>query len=395
MLSKKFLFNRLEFAGSLGDLGTLIPLSVGMIVFNGLNLTIVFLIVGLFYILTGLYFRLPIPVQPLKVVAAVAIAFPEKITAPVISATGIIFGIILLFLAGTGIIKWLARLFTKPVIRGIQVALGLILISRGIGFIIDPDLFIQGSNISFPLAGIPVNIIIGITGTLITLYLLSSSRFPAALILILAGAVIGIFYGALEGITLEIGPKPLSIGWPALSDFYNAFFLLILPQIPLTIGNAIIGTTDTAHNLFTGNENLQRSTNRGFSTSMGLVNLVTGFLGGMPVCHGSGGLAAHYRFGARTGGSNIMIGLIFIFIALVFGKIGISILSIIPNSVLGILLLFAGLELTLLLKDTHDRKDLFIVFIIAGTCITTKNMGIAFLAGIIIEWVIRMRKIEV
>ncbi len=120
-------FDRIEFAGSLGDLGTLIPLSIALITVTHLNFTAVFLLVGLFYLATGLYYRLPIPVQPLKVVSAIAIAFPEKISLSVMSAAGLLFGALLIFLACTGIIDRLAKFFTKPIVRGIQLGLALLL----------------------------------------------------------------------------------------------------------------------------------------------------------------------------------------------------------------------------------------------------------------------------
>lgn len=388
-------FDRLEFAGSLGDLGTLIPLSMGMILITGLNLTSVFLVVGLFYILIGIYYRLPIPVQPLKVVAAIAIAFPDKITVPIISATGFIFGGVLLLMAWTGIIDWVAKFFTKPIVRGIQLGLGLILLTRGIGFIQNPNLFMQEAHGVTALAGIPVNPVLGILGVILVLFLLSSKRFPAALVIVAAGAVIGVGFGALKGVAFDLGPTPIEVTWPSVGDFWSALFLLVIPQIPLTLGNAIIGTTDAVRSLFGEGNQIKRATHRGFATSMGLANIGVGVLAGMPVCHGAGGLAAHYRFGARTGGSNVMIGFVFFIIALAFGKIGISLLSAIPNSVLGVLLLFAGLELTLLLKDVKERKDLFVAFAIAGISLATHNMGIAFVAGIFIERLIRAGKLDV
>ncbi len=144
-----FKFDRVEFAGSLGDLGTLIPLSVALMVITGLSATSVLLMVGIFYILSGLYYRLPIPVQPLKVVAAIAIASPAKISLPIIAASGVIFGLILLSLALTGLIDWLAKFFTKPIVRGIQLGLGLILINKGISFVLRPELFINKQSKTF------------------------------------------------------------------------------------------------------------------------------------------------------------------------------------------------------------------------------------------------------
>lgn len=388
-------FDRVEFAGSLGDLGTLIPLSVGLMVVTGLSVTPVLLIVGLFYVCAGLYYKLPIPVQPLKVVAAIAIAYPVKITVPVIAASGIILGVILLLLSITGLIDWLAKFFTKSVVRGIQLGLGLILISKGIEFIGRQELFIHKTTVLSTFAGLPINLIIGVLSVLVVLLLLSSRRFPAALVIVISGMVVGVSFGALKDVEFVLGPTQVEIFRPSMNDLMSAFVLLVIPQIPLTIGNAVMGTTDVCMTLFGKGDATKRATHKGFSTSMGLINIMAGFIGGMPVCHGAGGLAAHYRFGARTGGSNIMIGCVFLLIALVFGSIGISLLSSIPNAVLGVLLLFAGLELALLIMDVKEKRDLFVTFLIAGIGFATTNMGIAFFTGIIVVYLMKWRDIQV
>ncbi len=388
-------FDRVEFAGSLGDLGTLIPLSVALMVITGLSVSSVLLMVGLYYILSGIYFKLPIPVQPLKVVSAIAIAYPEKITLSVMGAAGVIFGIILLLLAVTGLINWLAKFFTKPIMRGIQVGLGFILINKGISFILRPDLLIQGTGEHLTFFGISYNLIIGILGVIIVLLFISSKRFPAAILIVTAGIVTGIISGSLKGVNLTLGPTTIEIVKPSTSDFINALILLVIPQIPLTLGNAVMGTADTCFALFGKGELTRKTTYRAFGVSMGLMNILTGAVAGMPMCHGAGGLAAHYRFGARTGGSNIMIGSIFLITALVFGKIGISLLSSIPNAILGVLLLFAGLELALLIRDLKEKRDFFISFLIAGIGLATTNMAIAFFSGIIVMYLIRWRNIEI
>lgn len=395
MRIRTFEFNLRELAGSIGDFGTLIPLSIALITINGLGFTPVFLMVGLFYLLAGLYFKLPIPVQPLKVVAAIAIASPDKVTPEVLSATGILFGVFLLVLALTGAIDWVSKLFTKPIVRGIQLGLGFILITKGINFIKEKDLFIEDLTNEAAIGSVPVNVIIGIIAIALVLFLLNSKRFPAALVIVGAGVIVGAAYGAFEDTKWDFGPTDIDLFTPELSDYWIALYLLVIPQIPLTIGNAIIGTTDTARNLFGTDNATRRATNRGFCTSMGLANIPVGFLAGMPMCHGAGGLAAHYRFGARTGGANIMIGLFFVIIALAFGIVGISILSSIPYAVLGVLLLFAGIELALLVRDVTEKEDLFVVFLIAGIGLATTNMGIAFGAGIIVAQLIRWAKIRI
>ncbi len=387
-------FDRVEFAGSLGDLGTLIPLSVALVMITGLSVTTVLMMTGLFYVACGLYYKLPIPVQPLKVVSAIAIAYPDKISLPIMGAAGMIFGLLLLLMALTGLIDWLARFFERAIMRGIQLGLGLILIHKGIGFVLRPEIFLHQAGV-VSLLGIPVNLIIGIIAGLLTLLLLSSRRFPAALVVVSAGWGVGILFGAMAGAGLELGPTPVQLCKPSVEEFVNALFLLVIPQIPLTLGNAVMGTADTCCTLFGKEASTGKATYRAFATSMGLVNLIIGAIGGMPVCHGAGGLAAHYRFGARTGGSNLMIGLLFLIIALAFGRIGISCLSAIPNAVLGILLLFAGLELALMIRDVIERKELFVSLLIAGIGFATTNMGAAFFVGIIVINLIKWRKIEI
>jgi SulP family sulfate permease len=128
---------------------------------------------------------------------------------------------------------------------------------------------------------------------------------------------------------------------------------------------------------------------------MSFANFTAGSISAMPMCHGAGGLAAHYRFGARSGGSNLMIGAIFIAIAMLFGKVAVSVLSLIPVSILGVLLFFAGLELAMLIKDVEKREDFFITFAIAGIGLATMNMGYAFIAGMVMKWVMDKAKIEI
>lgn len=395
MRLRSFEFNLRELSGSIGDFGTLIPLSIALITINELSFTSVFLMVGIFYFLSGLYFRLPIPVQPLKVVAAIAIASPDKVTLPVMAATGIIFGIFLLLLSLTGLIDQLARLFTKPIVRGIQLGLGFILITRGIDLIKDKDLFVEGLTNEAMAGSVPVNLIIGLVAIVLVIFLLNSRKLPAALVIVIAGIVTGAAYGAFDDTVWDFGPADMEFFTPGLDEYTTALYLLVLPQIPLTIGNAVIGTTDTAQSLFGTGRSTRRATNIRFATSMGLANIPTGFLGAMPMCHGAGGLAAHYRFGARTGGSNMMIGLIFVLIALTLGTAGVSILSSIPQSVLGVLLMFAGLELAILVRDVKKKDELFIVSLIAGIGLATTNMGIAFGAGIIVSQLIKRTRAEI
>lgn len=386
-------FSRLELSGAFGDLGTMLPIVLGMILINGLSPSTVFLTFGLFYLFAGLYYRLPIPVQPLKAVGAIAIAYPGEITEPVIGAAGVIFGAILLVLAHTGMVDRIAKLFSPAVVRGIQLTLGLIFLRKGIELIVHKNLFMSGAP--GYLTGLPLNLFIGIGVFVMVLILLNNARYPAALAALVVGIVLGLVLGGFNGQHLALGPTPIRLIQPTLAEAWTALIMLVLPQIPLTIGNACVGTADTCATLFGDNPQLSRAKAGKFAWSMGLINFPAGFFGAIPMCHGTGGLAAHYRFGARTGGAPVMIGLVFILFALVLGEFGFSLLAVIPQSVLGVLLVFAGLELCPLLRSLKTNEEYFVALLIAGIALVVPNMAWAFGIGIGMDLLIRRLQIKV
>ncbi|MBA3030818.1 MAG: sulfate permease [Desulfobacteraceae bacterium] len=389
----RFLFDRVELAGSFGDLGTLLPIVVGMILINKLSPTTVFLSFGLFYIITAFYFRLPIPVQPLKAVGAIAIAFPDRITEPVIGASGVIFGVLLLLFSLTGIIDKLAKIFTPPVVRGIQLSLGLVFLRKGIELIVNKNLFMSGVVGKFPGSGI--NLILGVLVFAMVLLLLDNRKVPAAIAAIAVGILAGLSLGGLDGQKLSFGPTKIHVLSFSLNDLWIAFIMLILPQIPLTIGNACVGTADTCSTLFPADPRLSKTKAGNFALTMGLANLPAGFFGAVPMCHGTGGLAAHYRFGARTGGAPLMIGVILVILALAFGDAGFTFLTLLPNSVLGVLLIFAGLELCPLIRSLKSNEEYFVALLISGIALAVPNMAWAFGTGIAVDWFIRKAKIKI
>jgi sulfate permease, SulP family len=391
--TKRPRFDRIEFAGSLGDLGTLLPIVVAMILINKLSPSVVFLSFGLFYLITGYYYRLPVPVQPLKAVGAIAIAYPLLITESVIGASGIIFGVILLLLSISGTVNTLAKLFTQPVVRGIQLSLGLVFLRKGIELIVQKNLFLSGVAGSF--SEYNLNLILGIVVFLMVLALLDNKKLPAALAALAVGIIAGLAFGGFDSLRFSIGPTKIGVISPTLKDFWTAFIMLILPQVPLTIGNACVGTADTCCTLFPKNPLLSKTKAGNFALTMGLANLPAGFFGAVPMCHGTGGLAAHYRFGARTGGAPIMIGALFVVMALVFGEFGFTLLAMIPNSVLGVLLIFAGLELCPLIRSLKTNEEYFVAILISGIALAVPNMGWAFGIGIAADLFIRKMKIKI
>ena len=214
--------------------------------------------------------------------------------------------------------------------------------------------------------------------------------------LIVLGIAVGVLLGKpLDREALALGfhlPGPVPYGWPGWHDLVWVIPVLVLPQLPMTIGNAIISNTDLTREYFPGKAG--RVNNRSVSISQGLANLASFFLGGIPMCHGAGGLAAHYRFGARTAGSNFYIGGIFLVLALVFGENIVSVLRLLPLSILGVLLTFAGLQLALMIQDLQDRKDLFVALFMLGIALAS-NLGVAFIVGIIVAYAFKSEKLTV
>jgi SulP family sulfate permease len=385
-----FIFNRLEFSGSLGDLGTLLPIAIAMIVLNGLNVTNVMVTVGMFYVIAGIYFKVPVPVQPMKVIGAYAIAV--GLTPAQIVSASLWMGICVLFMGTTGLIHIIGKYTPKSTIRGVQLGVGIILMTKGLDFMINPD-----PNLAIQSLG-PVNmgIILGIIGMALTFLLLENKKIPAAVIVISAGILLGLFIGKpVEFSKLKIGfnvPMPFPYGMPAWSDLMWVIPALVLPQLPMTIGNAILSNTDLMHEYF--GKRAHRATYRSIANSQGIADIVSFIWGGIPMCHGAGGLAANYRFGARTAGANIMIGSIFVLLGILFGQNAIIILNLLPMSILGVLLVFAGAQLALMIRDLTERKDLFVALVMLGITLTV-NLATAFICGIFIAYALKSEKINV
>lgn len=393
-------FNRLEFAGSLGDLGTLLPLTIGLILINGLSPTGLFLSVGLLYVLSGSYYGVPVPVQPMKVIGAYSIA--TAMTVSQVSASGLLIGVILLVIGATGAITFIGRYIPKSVVRGVQLSTGTLLMVQGIKLMLGTSKLqlLQQSAEPFlvldSVGPLPIGIIIGMAGGLLTLLLLDNKKIPAGLVVVSGGLALGLLFGNHETLDqIKPGiyiPQFLPFGWPTRADFTFALLALVLPQIPMTLGNAVIAYADLSKEYF--GEYSGKVTYPAACITMGLANLLSAFIGGMPLCHGAGGLAAHYRFGARTGGSNLIIGLIFILLAVFLGPHTLSAVNLIPMSILGVLLLFAGSQLGLTIIDLQGRKEYFVILVILGITLAS-NLAAGFIVGVAVAHILNIERFKV
>lgn len=366
----------MEFAGAFGDLGTLIPFVVGYITLNQMDPLGILIAFGLFKIFVGLYFKTPIPVQPMKAIGGMAIAQSGSITPGMIWGAGIFTGFFWLLMGLTGAITWIEKITTKPVVRGIMLGLGLSFVVEGLGLMKNQPLFAIG-------------------GVMLTLFLLNNRRLPAMLALLGYGMILAFIQnpnliGELSHVSIRFRLPELAFGKISWKELFSGFILLGLPQAPLTLGNAVIATVAENNCHFPD----RKVTAKTISIDHGVMNLISAIIGGVPMCHGAGGMAGHLRFGARTGGALVILGAMVLSMGLFLSDSVAFLLQAFPCSILGVVLLFAGVELALVVQDIKLKKqNLFVLLVTAG--IAMWNMGVAYLAGLILYYGLQRRWFKV
>ncbi|HEV8385339.1 MAG TPA: putative sulfate/molybdate transporter [Candidatus Acidoferrales bacterium] len=345
-LRERIRFDRNELSGAFGDIGTDFPLLVGMILAAGLDAPSVLIVFGAMQVMTGLVYGMPMPVQPLKAMAVIVIT--QRIAPDVLYGGGLAIGVVMLLLTLTGAIAWVARVVPKSVVRGVQFGLGMQLASLAL-----KDYVTSESWPGYALAA---------AAFVITLALLGNRRVPPAPIIIALGIVYALAF-KLNGVSLAGAagfslPKLHVVTW---ADVLTGFFLLTLPQLPLSLGNSILATQRVAADLFPE----KKVTVRKISLTYSLMNLVSPFFSGVPTCHGSGGIAGHYTFGGRTGGSVLIYGAMYLALGIFFGRGFQTAVKLFPLPVLGVILLFEALALMRLVRDMlASAADFFIVLFV-------------------------------
>jgi len=365
-------YNRMELAGAFGDLGTFIPFVVAYITLNKIDPLGILVSFGVCKIFVGLYFRTPVPVQPMKAIGGMAIAHPETITHGMIWGSGIFTAIFWLIMGFTGAVSWLHRVTSKPIVRGIMLGLGLSFVMEGIGMM-------KGQ------------LAVAIAALAMTFFLLSREKIPAMLILLAFGIAVAIISN--PPLISEIGQisaclriPEISLGKISWQDLIAGTLILGLPQAPLTLGNAIIGTAEENNELFPDRPIKVKT----IAVDHGFMNILSTVIGGIPLCHGAGGMAGHVRFGARTGGALVILGCLVLILGLFFSDSVATIFKIFPPSILGVILFFTGLELASIARDIgNQRSDVYIMLVTAGLAMW--NMGVAYLAGLILSLAVEKR----
>ena len=348
------MFSMRELAGALGDYGTFLPFAVGYITVCGLDPAGFLLVMGLANILSGLWYRLPLPIEPQKVLGTVAIA--QHWSPSLVYAAGFGTGLVWLLLGLTGWIRHVAERTPRSVVQGIQLTLGVLLAVEGLRLMATQWL----------LGLLAVGIILGFR----------QHRFaPAALVLTLLGLVLVGLAGRLPAFSLHLRLPDFTAF--TLSEVYDGLIRGGLAQIPLTATNAILATAALVKSYWPERPVPPQQ----LAVTTGLMNTLGAWVGGMPLCHGAGGLAAQHYYGARTGGANVLEGLIEVSLGLLGATFLVELFTAFPHSLIGGMLGMVGLQLLRLGAQGLRRKDWTPVTATLGVALAT-NMALGFLAGI-------------
>ncbi|MHB8667130.1 MAG: putative sulfate/molybdate transporter [Burkholderiales bacterium] len=360
-------FDLPEWAGAFGDLGTLIPFVAAYVSILKMDANGLLVAFGVALIAAGFIYRTPFPVQPMKAIGAAAVSqtmLAAGLGPAAVIGAALTTGLLWIVLAVTGLGRQAARWVPRPALLGVVMGLGFSFMLGGIRMM---------STSPWVAAALLAS----------TLLLLGRPRVPAMLLLLGIGVLIALT--GQPGLIHDLGAlRPQfrlpALAWTSLSanDLWTGFALLALPQLPLTFGNAFIAITEENNRLFPDRPVSERSV--AFST--GLINLGSSLIGGIPMCHGAGGMAGHVQFGARTGGSSIILGGVLLGAGLFLSASIGTLFRMFPQDVLGVILFMAGLQLALGSRDSGvEKADRFVVLATAAFAIW--NVGAAVLFGIL------------
>lgn len=412
-----------ELGGSVGDLGTYIPIVLALTLVNHLDLSTTLIFTALYNISTGLLFSIPMPVQPMKSIAAVAISELHHLTVPQIMAAGLSTGGVLFILGATGLMSFLYRFIPLPVVRGVQLSQGLSFAFSAIKYIRYNQDFVTGKSGS-PRSWLGLDSLILALSSFLFLVLVTGSgensigndnlndneesttttrsfrrlRWRLRILSSIPGAFIVFLFGLLICIIrdfsiikeLKFGPSKIHTVKITLEDWKIGFFRAAIPQIPLSILNSVIAVCKLSADLFP-DRNVSATS---VSISVGIMNWIGCWFGAMPVCHGAGGLAGQYRFGGRSGLSVVLLGMGKLAIGLAFGNSFVRILGQFPIGILGVLLLFAGIELAMASRDMKTKEESFVMLVCAAVSLTGSSAALGFGCGILLFLVLRLREVD-
>jgi SulP family sulfate permease len=358
-----------DISGAVADLGVFIPLAAGLVLVNGINPASLLIAAGLLAITAGLWSGIPFPVQPLKALSALAISLGVAPT--LIHAAGLELGVLLLVLSLPLAQRIVTTIFDQTVVRALQFGVGVLLVITAVKLVKAPPDVLAGD---LPA---PWPILLGIVALIVVGWAAEKRHYGYAIGVLAAGVGVTVVFVQpdLSGLHLTLPGSAL----PHLDEFGRAFWLLVIPQIPLTIGNAVVATSDVARVYFPDRGKRVTPGRVCFSAAIG--NIGSALIGGMPMCHGAGGLTAHYRLGARTPAMNVMLGSFFLFCGLFLAHDMAALFGALPVWVLAAFLAYAGVRHALLIQDRRGYE--LAVALIGGT-IGAVTGNLALTAGIVV-----------
>ena len=374
----RYAWNLHEASGALGDLGTFLPHIIGAITVVGMDPTGLFVGFGLFYALSGAVYGIPMAVQPMKAASAAILIQPMDPAS--VAASGLIIGAFFLVVGATGLVSRIARVLPETIAAGLQLGLGLSLAALGVHLMTKTPW-------------------LGAATCLLMIGLMRFRRVPVALVAVVAGAVVGVLTGASPPRSARLASwllhPPRGPIWETeiLGQALNGLEHAVLPQIPLTLTNAIIVTAAVSRQLFP--ERAGAITERRLAITTGLGNLLAAPFGGYMMCHGAGGISGHFRFGARTATAPLLIGALFLALGLFLGSSGFGLLRTVPDAVLGGLLAFSGIDLAVSSRPGRFKdEDLFLVLLMAAVGVAI-NPAAAFVVGVPLAYGIKRHWVRV
>jgi hypothetical protein len=365
-----------EASGALGDLGTLIPLLAACAKIGSVRIGPAIFWMGIFNVISAVQWDIPMPVQPMKSIAAVAIS--DGMAPEAFAAAGVLTGSAVMILGLTQTIEIANKAIPHCVIAGMQLGLGTKMAAQGCSYWHEHK-WLDGIDSKLT----------ALLCLLVALGMMLRTRLPTALIIFTFGIILTIGQMVKNGSTFAFEMTTFETILPAANDWVDGFVRGALPQLPLTTLNSVVSVCALSVDLFGDPQASGRGATRAsVASSVGFMNILGCWFGAMPSCHGAGGLAGQYKFGARGGMSILMLGIAKITLGLCVGQILEQIIALYPKSILGVLLLFAGVELASvgaksLQKSPAFEEDLMPCFVTVGAYIGTRNMALGVSAGLL------------
>ncbi len=362
-MKQRFIKNMGNISGAFADGAILFPLLAGLALHTGMNGAVLMASAGLAYIFAGFFFKVPMPVQPLKSIVVGALALSASATDVRVAGIGI--GLFCLALAALPVDRF-EKYIPRHIVHGIQFSLGVLLLLKGVEWT-----WGEGSVTSLVAMGLFVPAAI---------FIQSRMTIPVLGIVAMLGIVAGVWSSG--HITVETLPKT---GLHA-----DIILALLLPQLALTLTNSVVGTYDTAHRYF--GAAASRVTLKNLLLSIGLGNVLTAFIGGLPFCHGSGGLTAHVKAGAKDYSMNLYIGFFLVVLAAASAAFGIDLIPHYPVLLMAALVSITGWHHMRLADKSWAVPELRLIILAMGAMVLlTQNMLYGLLIGVAFEIMRRTR----